>query len=211
MSSGSALIDRDRQSRLGKRQDMNNYLLHCTSAPVRQRWLSFVRQWLMALLLIPVVAQALPDDRQQPINISSDTADVDTKEGISIYRGDVVVTQGTTRITGDIVTVYSSDREVSRVIAVGEEQLAYYEEQQPGDQGTIQAWGETIRYDVHGGQVELIKNARLTQKGDIFTGEKINYNLMQQTVNARGASEQGAGGRVQMVLQPRQKQNDSAP
>ena len=211
MSLGSVLIDTDRQSWLGKRQGMNNFLFHCTSAPVRQRVLSFVRQWLMALLLIPVVAQALPDDRQQPINISSDTADLDTKEGISVYRGDVVVTQGTTQITGDIVTVYTSGREVSQVIAVGEQRLAYYEEQQSEDLGTVKAWGETIRYDVNEGQIELIKEARLTQKGDIFTGEKIDYNLTQQTVNARGASEQGAGGRVQMVLQPRQKGEDSAP
>ena len=211
MSLGSVLIDTDRQSWLGKRQGMNNFLFHCTSALVRQRWLSFIRQWLMALLLIPVVAQALPDDRQQPINISSDTADVDTKEGISVYRGDVVVTQGTTQITGDIVTVYTSGREVSQVIAVGEQRLAYYEEQQSDDLGTVKAWGETIRYDVNEGQIELIKEARLTQKGDIFTGEKIDYNLTQQTVNARGASKQGAGGRVQMVLQPRQKGEDSAP
>ena len=211
MSSGSVLIDKDRQSRLGKRQGMNNYLFHCTGAPGRHRLLSFVRQWLIALVLIPVLAQALPGDRQQPINISSDTADVDTKEGISIYRGDVVVTQGTTRITGDIVTVYTNDREVSQVVAVGEGRLAYYEEQQPDDQGTLKAWGESIRYDVHGGQIELIKDARLTQKGDIFTGEKIDYNLTQQTVNARGTREQGAAGRVQMVLQPRQKRDDSAP
>lgn len=185
---------------------MNNFLPHGTSAPAR-----FVRQWLLTLVLFPVMAQALPGDRQQPINISSDMADVNTREGISVYRGDVVVTQGTTRITGDVVTVYSSDREVSRVIAVGEEQLAYYEEQQPGDQGTIQAWGETIRYDVSGDQIELIRNARLTQNGDIFTGEKIDYNMVQQTVNAWGAPEQGAGGRVQMVLQPRQKRDDSTP
>lgn len=190
---------------------MNSYLPHCAGALGRQRLLNFVRQWSLALVLIPAMAQALPADRQQPINISSDMADVDTKEGISIYRGDVVVTQGTTRITGDIVTVYSSDREVSQVVAVGEGRLAYYEEQQPGDQGTLQAWGETIRYDVNGDQVELIRSARLTQKGDIFTGEKIDYNLVQQTVNAWGAREQGAGGRVQMVLQPRQKRDDSTP
>ena len=211
MSLGSVLIDTDRQSWLGKRQGMNNFLFHCISAANRQRVLSFVRQWLMALLLIPVVAQALPDDRQQPINISSDTADLDTKEGISVYRGDVVVTQGTTQITGDIVTVYTSGREVSQVIAVGEQRLAYYEEQQSEDLGTVKAWGETIRYDVNEGQIELIKEARLTQKGDIFTGEKIDYNMVQQTVNAWGAKEQGAGGRVQMVLQPRQKRDDSTP
>ncbi len=206
MSSGSALTDDDQQHWFGKRQRMIKFLPFSFRAPRQQR------MWhcLLAMLLMPVLAQALPEDRQQPINISSDTADVDTRKGVSIYRGDVVVTQGTTRMTGDVVMVYTSNREISQVVAVGEGRLAYYEEQQPEDQGILRAWAETIRYSVDGDQIELIKNARLSRKGDVFTGEKIDYNLARQTVNARGAPDQGDSGRVQMVLQPRQKRNDSS-
>ncbi|WP_163370991.1 lipopolysaccharide transport periplasmic protein LptA [Endozoicomonas acroporae] len=164
------------------------------------------KQWLVGLLFVPFMAMALPADRQQPIQIDSDTADIDNKKGVSVYRGDVVMTQGTTRITGDVITIYTRDRELTRVIAQGNKARAYYEELQPGEQGIVQAWGNTIRYDVDSDQIELIKNAQLSQKGDTFTGEKIDYNLTLQTVNAKGTPSQGDNGRVQMVIQPRQEQ-----
>ncbi|USE38229.1 lipopolysaccharide transport periplasmic protein LptA [Endozoicomonas sp. SCSIO W0465] len=163
------------------------------------------RKWLTGLLLVPMVAMALPDDRQQPININSDSADIDNRKGVSVYRGDVVMTQGTTRITGDTITIYTSDREVTKVIARGDKTRAYYEELQPAGQGTVQAWGNTIRYDVNSDQIELINNAQLSQKGDTFKGEKIHYNVTLQTVNAKGTPSQGESGRVQMVIQPRQE------
>ncbi|WP_422449981.1 MULTISPECIES: lipopolysaccharide transport periplasmic protein LptA [unclassified Endozoicomonas] len=163
------------------------------------------KQWLVGLLFVPFMAMALPADRQQPIQIDSDTADIDNKKGVSVYRGDVVMTQGTTRITGDVITIYTRDRELTRVIARGNKARAYYEELQPGEQGIVQAWGNTIRYDVDSDQIELIKNAQLSQKGDTFTGEKIDYNLTLQTVNAKGTPSQGDNGRVQMVIQPRQE------
>ncbi|WBA80886.1 lipopolysaccharide transport periplasmic protein LptA [Endozoicomonas sp. GU-1] len=163
------------------------------------------KQWLVGLLFVPFMAMALPADRQQPIQIDSDTADIDNKKGVSVYRGDVVMTQGTTRITGDVITIYTRDRELTRVIARGNKARAYYEELQPGEQGMVQAWGNTIRYDVESDQIELIKNAQLSQKGDTFTGEQIDYNLTLQTVNAKGTPSQGDNGRVQMVIQPRQE------
>lgn len=170
-----------------------------------------VKVFVGGLLFIPFIAMALPADRQQPIKINSDTADIDNKKGVSVYRGDVVMTQGTTRITGDIITIYTKGREVTKVIAQGNNKgRAYYEELQPGEQGTVQAWGYTIRYDVNGDQIELIKNAQLSQKGDTFKGEKINYNLAQQTVNAKGTPNKGESGRVQMVIQPKQKQSTDA-
>lgn len=161
-------------------------------------------------IIIPSIAVALPADRQQPIKINSDTADIDNKKGISVYHGNVVMTQGTTRITGDIITIYTKGREVNKVIAQGNKSRAYYEELQPGEQGTVQAWGYTIRYDINSDQIELIKDAQLSQKGDSFKGEQIHYNLTQQTVNAKGTPSQGESGRVQMVIQPKQQKSTNA-
>ena len=76
--------------------------------------------------------------------------------------------QGTTRITGDKVTVYSIQQEVKTIVAEGYKKRAYYEEQQPEDQGTLQAWGHTIDYQVASDKIKLLKQAQLTQKGDTF-------------------------------------------
>lgn len=52
-----------------------------------------------------VSAWALPSDREQPIRIQADSAELDDKQGVAVYRGDVVITQGTMKVTGDTVTI----------------------------------------------------------------------------------------------------------
>ena len=164
---------------------------------------------LLAILIVPQLALALASDRGKPIEIESNSADIDNKKGISIYRGDVVMVQGTTRITGDTITVYSKEREVTKVVAEGKTTRAYYEEQQDKDQGTLQAWGHTIDYNVLTENIELIKNAELAQKGDTFKGENIKYNLTLQTLSAKGKPQEGSKGRVQMVIQPKPEKKNN--
>ncbi|WP_079253708.1 lipopolysaccharide transport periplasmic protein LptA [Endozoicomonas arenosclerae] len=180
--------------------------LNPIARPEKQNRRRGIEHYLMlgAMILLPTMANALPSDRQKPIEIESNTADIDNKKGVSIYKGDVVMIQGTTRITGDKVTVYSIKQEVQKIVAEGYKKRAYYEEQQPEDQGTLQAWGHTIDYQVAGDKIKLIKQAQLTQKGDTFTGERIDYDLTKQTVNAKGSENKSSpDGRVKMIYQPK--------
>lgn len=166
------------------------------------------RSLLGLLFLLPALAMALPSDREQPIEIESNSADIDNKKGVSIYRGDVVMTQGSTRITGDVVTVYTENQEVQKIVAEGFKKRAYYEEQQPDAQGTLQAWGHTIDYKISDEKIYLIKQAQLVQKGDSFKGELIDYDLVQQKVNAKGVENKQGEGRVQMVIQPKSERQE---
>ena len=147
---------------------------------------------------------ALPSDREQPIHITSDNADIDDAKGIAIYRGDVIMIQGTTKLTGDIITIHSVNREIQRVISKGSKELAYYEEEQENDKGTLKAWGVTIDYNMAGDTIELIRKARLVQSGDTFTGDRIDYDQLKQVVNAQSEHGSKQNGRVQMVIQPSQ-------
>ena len=171
---------------------------------------SLFRSGLFALLLLPQLTMALPSDREKPIEIESDCARIDNGKGVSIYSGEVIMTQGTTRITGDKVTVYSTKNEVQKIIATGDTSRAYYEELQPSDQGLLQAWGHTINYELAKDHIELIKNGELKNNGDIFKGEIINYNISLQTVNATSEKQEGSTRRVQMVIQPKPK-SDNEP
>jgi len=60
---------------------------------------------LLILLLSLVIglgqAHARSDDNEQPLHITADTAELNDKTGISIYRGNVRMVQGTTIITGE--------------------------------------------------------------------------------------------------------------
>ena len=80
----------------------------------------------LVLHLLCAEVFARPDDREKPIHITADTAELNDKTGISIYRGDVEMVQGTTILTGDVITIHSSDKKVNKVISIGE--LATYQE-----------------------------------------------------------------------------------
>jgi len=36
----------------------------------------------------------MPEDRNQPIRVQADTAELDDLRGVAVYRGDVVITRG---------------------------------------------------------------------------------------------------------------------
>ena len=64
------------------------------------------RRFLAALALAAcaTTAHGLASDKDQPIEVEADSAELDDAKKISIYRGNVVVTQGTIRMTGDVMT-----------------------------------------------------------------------------------------------------------
>ena len=72
------------------------------------------------LLLLPTLTWALPSDRQKPINIEADHAQMDDKIGVTQYKGRAVLTQGTLRIEGDIITFYyDADKQLKKAVAQG--------------------------------------------------------------------------------------------
>ncbi len=144
---------------------------------------------------------ALGTDREQPIKIVSDSADIDDKSGIAIYKGNVVMTQGTTQLTGDIVTIKSQNRSVNEVIAVGKP--AHYKELQDGDQGELKSWGNTIHYYVEKEKIVLLESARVLQKEDVVKGKRIDYDMKTQRISAQSDRKGQEGNRVEMLFQPK--------
>ena len=55
-----------------------------------------------------VSAWALPNDSQQPIRIQADDAQLDDKNGVATYKGDVIITQGSMIVKGNTVTITRS-------------------------------------------------------------------------------------------------------
>ena len=71
-----------------------------------------------------VSAWALPNDSQQPIHISADDAQLDDRNGIATYKGDVIITQGSMKVTGNTVTMTRAQNgDIDVVTSVGN--LAY--------------------------------------------------------------------------------------
>ncbi|MDX1733349.1 MAG: LptA/OstA family protein, partial [Halioglobus sp.] len=64
-------------------------------------------------------ASALPDDREQPIHITADTAVRDEKRGVTIYSGHVQMRQGSMELDADSLTIYHEAADADKFVARG--------------------------------------------------------------------------------------------
>ena len=155
-------------------------------------------------------AWALPSDRDQPIRIQADSAELDDKQGVAVYRGDVIITQGTLKITGDTVTItQTASGDIDVFTSVGN--LAYYEQKPAVDKEIVKAYGKTIQYFASNERIVLIDQAKVIQEGNTFEGEKIVYDTRRQIVNAGRATGNNVSmprPRIDMVIQPKNKPAD---
>src|SRR5438105_2651372 len=62
---------------------------------------------------------ALTNDSDQPINIRAKNVDANEKNGISIYCGNVVLTQGSLRLQADRLEVRTSEHRAEVIMAWG--------------------------------------------------------------------------------------------
>ncbi|UVJ43279.1 lipopolysaccharide transport periplasmic protein LptA [Pseudomonas sp. LS1212] len=157
-----------------------------------------------------VSAWALPTDRDQPIHIQSDDAQLDDKQGIATYTGNVIITQGSMKITGNKVTITrSAAGDVDVFTAVGN--LAYYEQKPAVDKQIVQAYAVTIQYHAALDRIVLIDKAKVINEGNTTEGEKIVYDTVKQVANAgraTGANVTTPRPRIDMVIQPKKKTDE---
>lgn len=136
---------------------------------------------IMLFALFCTLAQSHPDDRDKPIHITADTAELNDKTGISVYRGDVEMVQGTTILTGDVITIHSPDKKVDKVIAVGN--LATYQET-TSDGHVVYAEAEEMDYSRTENKIELYRRAKITQQDNVFRSEHITYLIEEELIDA---------------------------
>ncbi len=165
---------------------------------------------LCLVLTFPILSQALSSDRDQPIKLEADHADIDDLKGISNYTGNVILTQGSTQIKCHKLTLYTDDkRQLTKAVAAGSDTLASYKQRPDGKEQDFKATAKTIIYYLTTDKIHLLKQATVWQGGDRFSGEKIIYDTAKDTVVAtskKNKDGQAVGDRIRVTIQPR-KQN----
>ncbi|MCL4316472.1 MAG: lipopolysaccharide transport periplasmic protein LptA [Gammaproteobacteria bacterium] len=159
---------------------------------------------LLLMLAWAGAAGALSTDKDQPINIEADTVEIDDKKGISIYRGNVVVTQGSIRLDADIATAYTPGRQLQKVVAEGNP--ARYKQRPDNKEEDVRAKAQRMEYYATSGQLKLYEDAHLWHEGNEFSGNRIDYDTRTDVVQA--AKAPSGKERVQVVIPPKGK---SAP
>ncbi len=157
------------------------------------------RGWVLLLALLPMTAWGLTSDQDQPIYMEADSVDVDEESGISVYIGNVEVTQGTMHLLADKVTVYRIEKKTERIVAIGNP--VKYRQQM--DNSTDEVKGEALmmEYFISDERLYLIDNAELTQGLDNFSSDRITYFRNRSLVKAGGSAK--GKERVRSVINPK--------
>ncbi|MAT52797.1 MAG: lipopolysaccharide transport periplasmic protein LptA [Porticoccaceae bacterium] len=149
------------------------------------------------------LALALPDDRHQAIEIESRSAIRDEKKGLTVYEGDVSIRQGSILIRADKVSLITTAGKVTRIVCTGKP-AQYQQTPKAGDKPVV-AKANTIEYQLDRDTIQLISNASLEQDGATLTGERIDYDLKQEVIKARG--DAAGDKRIRMVIPPSQQES----
>lgn len=159
----------------------------------------------LGLGLLAARAQALPEDREQPIHVTADAA-VQENDTVT-YKGNVVIVQGTIRIAADQVLIYHDKGKLQRAVATGKP--VRFQEQPDLKGGLVTGHAGTLIYYNADQRVELIKDALVDRDQSTLKGQRIEYLLATKVLRADGAAANTQSGRVEMVLQPSKEKDES--
>ena len=141
------------------------------------------RVFLIYLYCAPFSVYALPDDAKQPIQIKAYTVVIDERKGLSTYTGDAKVSQGSLMLSADKIELYSNQKEVTKVLAIGsKKKLAHYKQNQPNRSRFVEARAIKINYLVKKEFVQLRGKARLIQGFDTFSSGTLDYDIKNDKV-----------------------------
>jgi lipopolysaccharide export system protein LptA len=158
-------------------------------------------------------ALGLSSDRDQPIEIEADFAELDDNQRVAVYKGNVVVTQGSIRLNGDILTItYTPEHEVKVVTLQGKPARF----RQRLDNAAEDTEGEAIRIEYVADQelLSLIEKAKVIREKQIYTGHRMVYDTQRGLLtlhSAAGASSSekpAAGERVKIIIPPKERKNE---
>lgn len=166
---------------------------------------------LMAQILVfsvlAITSLTLHAQTRGPVQLEADTAEVSDADGLSIYRGNVVLTRDDTRITGSVMRVYTdSERELQRIEVEGDP--ATYRDI-PLDGGAPRRAESPIMeyYAADPERIILRSGGRLWQGDNEVTGETITHFVTEGRTVADGSSA-GGSGRVNVTVFPEQESEE---
>jgi len=151
-------------------------------------------------------------DREKPIHLEADRAtveDVNRKESnrVSVFTGNVILTQGTLRISADKVIMKEDLHGFRYATAIGD--LVSFRQKRDGLNEYVEGWSQRAEYDSKTDKIELFRQARLKRGSDEVQGDYISYDMNNDVVLVLGSKERGdetgPDKRVRITIQPKNK------
>ena len=170
--------------------------------------------WMLTCLLVLgvvmqpyMLVQAETADRDQPIELEADTVTVDEAKKISIYTGNVILTQGSLVIRAEKMTVREDGDGFQHSICYGSPTT--FKQKRTGKDEYIEGGGQRIEYNGRMDKVKLFTSAWVKRGEDIINGDFISYDANAEFAEVIGGTKANpngmANGRVKAVIQPKNK------
>jgi len=153
-----------------------------------------------ALLAAP--AHAEKADRDKPVNLEADTVTLDDIRKVSVYQGNVVLSQGTLMLRADRIQVTQNASGLDKLSATG--RPAAFRQKLDGRDEFIEGFADRIEYDSVNNQLEMIGQAQLRRGDDELRGAQISYNANTEFYKVVGQPDaKTPAGRVRAVIRPK--------
>ncbi len=159
--------------------------------------------------LLATSAHAEKTDRDKPVNLEADTVTLDDIKKVSVYQGNVILSQGTLMLRADRVQVNQNADGLDKLSASG--RPVAFRQKLDGREEFIEGFADRIEYNSVSSQLELIGQARLRRGADELRGAQISYNANTEFYKVTGQpNAQTPGGRVRAVIRPKPRTEQPA-
>ncbi len=163
----------------------------------------------LCIMLLATPAYAEQADRNKPVNLEADSVTLDDVKKISVYKGNVILSQGTLMLRADRVQVTQNASGLDKVSATGTP--VTFRQKVEGREEFIEGFASRIEFDSVNGQLELIGQAQLRRGSDELRGAQISYNANTEFYKVIGQpNAQTSSGRVRAVIRPKPRTEGSA-
>ena len=139
----------------------------------------------------------LSTDKDQPIELSSNTAVRNEKGGFTIYSGNVVLNQGSLSIRAEKLKVFHASGAATKIIASGTP--AKLRQKPSSDKDIVKAEAFEMIYERNLNLVTLKKQAELKQANSLVKGDRITYSISEEKVIAE-SNGNSSENRVNVIL-----------
>ena len=140
-----------------------------------------IRPTTLILCLIAGTAQA----QNGPLSIDADKAELDEARGVSIYSGDVRLSQGALTLTGQQLTIRRVDQDDNIRATMRGDPAVLTQSASPG-QAPVSATAGSMTYETARRRLLLESGAELRRGDDVLTAERIEYSVDAQRMQASG-------------------------
>ena len=175
------------------------------------RTLRFTVLAALALTALPVLADRA--DREKEINIGADLLTGDDNTRVTVFEGNVVITQGTMRMTASKVTV-REDKDKHQYYVANGTPVTFRQKRDNTDEW-IEGFADRAEFDDRNDVLKLFTRARVKRNNDELAGDVITYDMKKEVAEVSGApggaSAPAGTGRVKVIITPPKRDEKGAP